>query len=87
MMIYHFCEPKKSKEVDIMVTYNFRLNSHHGNTSYGISCLGVQNPIDLCLKVKCFKGYFLIYISSNRKPSKLGPFFFQINLLKLSSDF
>ena len=46
-----------------MVTYNIRLNSHYGNTSCGVSRLGIQNLIvDFCLKMKCFKEFFHILL-------------------------
>ena len=30
-------------------------NPRYGNTGCGVSCLGIQNPIDDCLKVKFLK--------------------------------
>ena len=31
---------------------------HYGNTGCGVSISGIQNQIDFCLKVKCFKGLY-----------------------------
>ena len=32
--------------------------SCYGNTGYGVSSSGIQNPINFCRKVKCFRGFF-----------------------------
>ena len=38
-----------------------RVGLSYGNTGYGVSRLGLQNPVDFWLKVKSFKGFFDIF--------------------------
>ena len=40
---------------DLILKCNF---NRYGNIGCGVSRLGIQNPTDLCLKVKRSKGFF-----------------------------
>ena len=86
MMIYHFCEPKKARKLTVWLLKTIRLNSHYGNTGYGVSLFEIQNPIDFCLNSEVYQRIFLytwngILKWNNGEPTKFGPIFTKLTFL------
>ena len=56
----------------------------YGNTGYGVSCLGIQNKIDIWLKVNCSKVSFDVFRNGMMASLQIWANFYKIYFLNMT---